>query len=200
VGDRHTPLHQQPVHVRRALDVLPVDRELTHGGAARNLHPPSRSLQEPRRAQRVIHLQHEALHGGRALPEVRQSPLEDQPPCVHDPDVRRHLLHLAQQMARQEHRESAVRRERTEERPHLADAGGVEPVGGLVQDQQLRLAEQRERQAYSLVHPQRVGPHQLGAVGCEPHDLERRAHPRPRRPQQPPRDLEVLLPRQVGIE
>ena len=40
---------------------------------------------------------------------------------------------------------------------HLGHAGRVEPVGRLVEDQQLRVLEQRGGDAESLLHPQRVG-------------------------------------------
>ena len=46
--------------------------------------------------------------------------------------------------------------ERADERAHLGHAGRVEPVGRLVEDQQLRVLEQRGGDAEPLLHAQRV--------------------------------------------
>ena len=47
-----------------------------------------------------------------------------------------------------------------QEIPEPVNACGVKPVGGLVQQQQLGVTEQRSRQPEALSHPQRVRRHQ----------------------------------------
>src|SRR5262245_51719969 len=46
-------------------------------------------------------------------------------------------------------------------------ASGIQPVGGLVQDQQLRIAQERRRQTEPLAHPQRVRLHPASRGGLE---------------------------------
>ena len=49
---------------------------------------------------------------------------------------------------------TALRREVPQQRAHLADSPRVEAVGGLVEEQQLGLAQQRGRDAEPLAHSQ----------------------------------------------
>ena len=57
-----------------------------------------------------------------------------------------------QQVAAQEDRAPFVARQSPDQRPHLPDAGDVQPVGGLVQDHQLRIVEQSGGDAQPLLH------------------------------------------------
>ena len=62
-----------------------------------------------------------------------------------------------------------------------ADALGVEPVRGLVEDQQLRVAEQRRREPEPLAHAERVGARRGGAAASvEVDELQHLVHARVR--------------------
>ncbi len=52
-------------------------------------------------------------------------------------------------------------------------ASGIEPVCGLVEDQQLGLPEQRASEPEALAHPERVGPHPPVRRPREVDELER---------------------------
>ena len=60
-----------------------------------------------------------------------------------------------------------------DERPHVADARRVETVGRLVEDQQLRAAEQRGGDAEALLHAERVAPERVVGAVLQPRLLER---------------------------
>ena len=74
---------------------------------------------------------------------------------VDDHDAVGERLHLAQKVGRQEHGAAAVGKV-AQELAHPAHAGWVKPVGGLVEDQDLRVAQQRVRDPQPLAHAQRV--------------------------------------------
>ena len=57
---------------------------------------------------------------------------------------------------------------------HLVDALRVEAVGRLVEDQQVRVAEQRGGDAEALLHAERVGAVAVVAALAEPDDVEQR--------------------------
>ena len=71
-------------------------------------------------------------------------------------------LDLGQQVRGQQHGPAAVG-EVAQQRAHPAHALGVEPVGGLVEDQHLGVAEQRVREPEPLAHAERVLAHPLAA-------------------------------------
>ena len=79
----------------------------------------------------------------------------DDPPAVDDDEPVDRRLHLAEQVAGQQHRATAGG-EVLQEVAHPADALGVHAVGRLVEDQHLGVAEQRGADAEALAHPQRV--------------------------------------------
>ena len=95
---------------------------------------------------------HRAAEPRRQLVERR---LGDEPAAVDDQHAVDGLRDLGQHVARHEHR-PAARRERAQEVAQPAHALRVEPVGRLVEDEQLRLAEQRRREAEPLPHAERV--------------------------------------------
>ena len=70
-----------------------------------------------------------------------------------DQDLVDELLNLREHVAGDEHR-LALGGERTQEVTQPADPFGVEAVRGLVQDQDLGVAEQRARDAQALAHPE----------------------------------------------
>ena len=71
---------------------------------------------------------------------------------------RRRHLDLVEQVGGEQHGAAAVG-EVAEQSAHPPDAGRVEPVGRLVEDQHLRVADQRRREAEPLPHAQGVVAH-----------------------------------------
>jgi len=55
---------------------------------------------------------------------------------------------------------------------HLLRPGGVEPRGGLVEDEELRVAHERHRQGEPLAHSLRVVAGRAVGVATEPHAVE----------------------------
>ena len=82
-------------------------------------------------------------------------PFADEAAGRDDPDHVGELLHLAEDVARDEHR-LAGRGEVAEGLAHGHDAGRIEPVGRLVEQEQARIAQQGGRDAQALLHPERV--------------------------------------------
>jgi hypothetical protein len=67
-----------------------------------------------------------------------------------------HLFHLGEDVTRDEYG-PAFAAESPDQLAHFLDAGWVEAVGRLVQDQQFGVLEQRRADPEPLLHPQRVG-------------------------------------------
>jgi hypothetical protein len=85
--------------------------------------------------------------------QLLQRALEDQSACAHDADVRADLLDLAEQMRGDKHGD-ALGGDLPDKRPYLARTLRVEPVGGLVEHDQLARCEQARRDAEPLLHAQ----------------------------------------------
>ena len=102
-------------------------------------------------------------HPGHRPPAVRRAPARAgrsraaTPLGDHD-DVVDALRDLGEQVARHEHRPPA-RGLRAQQVAHPADAGRVEAVGRLVEDQHLGVAEQRRGDRQALAHAHRVALH-----------------------------------------
>ena len=112
----------------------------------------------------------------------------------------RHLVDFREQMAR-EHDGHAVRSGQiANERAHLVHPGGIEAVHRLVEQQQLTLPEQREREAKALLHAKGVRADEMTAPILETGEGQHTVDLAPRRVQDATGDLEVLAARQVGIE
>ena len=145
----------------------------------------------------AVHLQRS---GARAPGQLVDRALTDDPPAVHDRHRVAGALHLVQQVRRQHHGPAFVD-QACDHRPHLVHPGRVEPVHGLVEDQQLRVAEQARGHAEALAHAHRVrGDLVVGARG-QAHPLQRRPDPlarvaAPGRGQQ----AEVVAAGQVRVE
>src|SRR5205085_424343 len=77
--------------------------------------------------------------------------------AMNDGDAIAHQLDLCEQMARNEDGHAALAGEIAQQLADLADARGIEPVRGLIEDQQLWIAEQRLRDAEALTHAEGVG-------------------------------------------
>src|SRR5829696_8181003 len=86
--------------------------------------------------------------------ELRQRGVGDESAAGQDHDLVNGLGHLGQQMARDEHRASR-RGVGAQELAQPADAFGVEAVGGLVQDEDVGIAEERGGEPEPLTHPER---------------------------------------------
>jgi hypothetical protein len=73
---------------------------------------------------------------------------------------------LAHVVARQQHGQAA-RGEALDQGAHVADAGRVEAVGGLVEHQQARVAQQRGRDAEALAHTERVAAYFVALAAAQ---------------------------------
>ena len=91
--------------------------------------------------------------------------LLDQPAAADHDEILRHQRHLRQEVAADEHG-AALLGEVHEDVADPADALGVEPVGRLVEDHRVRVAEHHAGEPEPLAHPERVTLHPaLGDVG-----------------------------------
>src|SRR5207249_937232 len=82
--------------------------------------------------------------------------LSDQLAAEEDRNAVAHLLDLVKQMAA-EHDGSTLGGKLGNEFPHFACPLRVEAIGGLIEDDQLGVVENRRRDAKSLFHTERVG-------------------------------------------
>jgi hypothetical protein len=109
------------------------------------------------------------------------------------------VLDLAHEVARQHHRPPALG-ERADERAHLGHAAGVEPVRRLVEDQQLRVLQQRRGHAEPLPHAEGVRAHAVagavGQAGVAQHD----AHALLGDAGEAGEHAQVVAAREVGVE
>ena len=92
---------------------------------------------------------------------------------IDDRDRVADLLHLVEQVRGEEHR-PALGDEAADHAAELVDAGRVEAVGRLVQDQELGVGEQCARDPEALAHPERIGRNALVRPPAEPNARERR--------------------------
>ena len=93
----------------------------------------------------------ETLSPSRSLDRARG----EQPPVAHDRDRVADLLHLGQDVGAEQDRDAGVP-EVADQVPDGADPGRVEPVGGLVEDEQVGALQQRSGDREALLHPVRV--------------------------------------------
>src|SRR5205814_6357219 len=92
---------------------------------------------------------------------------------IENHDVVDSLRDLGEDVARYEHAATLVC-ERPKELPQPSDAFGVEPIGRLVQDEDLRITEQCGGQRQTLPHPQREAAGAPIGACDEPDELEHR--------------------------
>ena len=120
-----------PVSPRRrlALDDAAVARRGSRGSAARSSIGCGGAPGRPRRPVRACTLS--------APTRSSTGPGREQPAVADDRDRVADLLHLGQDVRAQQHGDAALA-ELADHRADVADAGRVEPVGGLVEDQQVR--------------------------------------------------------------
>ena len=111
---------------------------------------PAAARTATRRSDLVRADQH--AHLGAAGQQLVERPLAHQPAVVDDAHDVRQLLHLGQDVAGDEHGLAAVR-EVAQQLAHGHDARRIEPVGRLVEQQQVRVGQQRDRDAQALLMP-----------------------------------------------
>jgi hypothetical protein len=102
-------------------------------------------------------------------------------------------------VARDEHG-PALGPERPDQLADLHDPGGVQAVGGLVQDQHGGILEQGGCDPQPLLHPERVRPREIARSLGEPHAGERAVDVHGTGAVQQGQDLEVAPAREPGIQ
>ena len=143
---------------------------------------------------RSAHRERALVVGGRqpvggpgAALELGDRALVDDLARAHDPDPVADLLDLGHQVAREQHRHP-LPRQPADQQAHVAHPAGIKPGGGLVEQQQLGLAQQRRGDPQALAHPVRVAadaiPRPVGELdrvqrGVDPRRRARRRRTRP---------------------
>jgi hypothetical protein len=95
---------------------------------------------------------------------------------THDRDVVADLLDLGHVMGAEQHRQAAGG-EALDQRAHVAHAGGIEPVGRLVENEELRVAQQAGGDSEALAHAERVAPDLVVRAIGQIDELEHLFHP-----------------------
>ena len=113
----------------------------------------------PRRPSRPPPAPRRARSGKTCCTSSDSRALRHDAPAVDDDDAVAHHRHLGQDVRRQDHRVLAG--QRLDQRADLRDLPRVEPDGGLVEDQHLRIAQERLRQTDPL-------PVALGELADQP--------------------------------
>jgi hypothetical protein len=134
-------------------------RATTSGSASTSRRsPPAALRRQPRVVQRGVEAGEVGrLDEGAGLREqLGTRALRLDPPAADDHHAVGDRLDLGQQVRREQHGAAAVG-EAAQQLAHPAHALRVEPVGGLVEDQDLGLAEQRVGEPEALAHAERVG-------------------------------------------
>src|SRR6266536_4587109 len=108
--------------------------------------------------------------------ELGERALHDDAAVIDDRDRVADLLDLVEQVRGEEYG-AALGDEAADHAAELVDAGRVEAVGGLVQDQQLGVGEQGAGGAEALAHSERVGGDALVRALGESHARERALDP-----------------------
>ena len=121
-----------------------------------------------------------------ALDEVGQRALHDEPAGADHDDAVDGLLDLGQHVAGDQHR-AALGGERDEDVAQPAHALRVQAVGGLVEHEDLRVAEQRGAEREALAHAHRVALHAAVAGGRQLDHVEHLVDARVRDARPPPR-------------
>ena len=118
---------------------------------------------------------------------------------VDDAHLIDHLLHFPQQVAGDQHRRAAPVGHVLDETAHLLDAGGVEAVGGFIQNQQLWVSKQRLGDSKTLAHPQRILLHLPATAVGQLYDLQNPVNIPLRDVFQLCQNLQIFLPGQMAV-
>jgi len=94
--------------------------------------------------------------GARGVGKLGDGPFANQLSPADDHDSVDGLLNLSEQVAGDQNRAALIMGEVPQEVTQPLDAFGVKAVGGLVEDEHLRVAQQRGGQAEPLAHPKGV--------------------------------------------
>jgi hypothetical protein len=127
--------------------------------------------------------------------------LGDQAPAADDRRAVAHELDLGQQVRADQHGRAA-RGELLDELADLDDAGRVEAVGRLVEHDEPRAAEQRQREAEALLHAEREGSASRVRPSGEADEREQLVDLAPgvAQPARRRLDLHVLARRRAGVD
>ncbi len=151
-----------------------------------------------RRARGVVAADEEPRRG--AAPQLGERALEEQAAAVDDAEVGGDLLDLGEEMARHENGDALLAGQPAQQRAEVLDACRVEAVGGLVEDEEPRLAEERQRQRQPLAHAERVGAHEAVGVGGQLDEAQQNVDAGGGRGEQAAGDLEVFAAGEVAVE
>jgi hypothetical protein len=117
------------------------------------LHDMPPSGQQGRQLRLVLRaLGHHRQTAGVAVEELAGRALVERAAGVDQHEPVTHLLQLAEIVGGHQDRPSGAG-QAAHERPHLSHPLGIEPVGGLVEDEQLGVAQQGGGDAQPLFHP-----------------------------------------------
>ena len=179
--------------------------EVAHAGRVRGADAESvwtgGSVEQPARGERAG--QGTSIGGAdenRGLAaQLLDRPLGDDPAVGDDDDVIDDVVGLGQHVARDEHR-LALRGEVAQEGPQPSDAFGVQAVGGLVEDDDVRVGEQRCGETEPLAHAHGVAAGPLAGSGGDADQFEELVHPRVRGAARVGKDPQVIAPTAARVE
>ena len=104
-----------------------------------------------------------------------------QPAAVDSHQEVGHALDLAQQVRAHQHGDAELLPRALDQLQHLVAPRGVEPVGGLVEQEERGVVHQRLRQLHPLLHPRGVAADGAVALLVEPHVAQHLGGALPRR-------------------
>jgi hypothetical protein len=137
--------------------------------------------------------------GGLRRVELLDGSLERQRALLDHQQVVADAIDLAEEVAGDEDGDALVG-ERAHQAAHLDDAGGVESVGRLVEDQQGWVGQQGGGDAEALLHPEGVALEGVAGTVGETDPLEGLVDPLGVDPADPRQDQQVGTARQRGVE
>ena len=105
--------------------------------------------------------------------ELGHRPRPHQPPPVDHDEPVADALDLAQQVRGHEHGDAELAARAPHQVQHLLAARGVEPVRGLVEEDQAGVVHERLRQLHALLHARRVAAHLAVALLEQAHVAQR---------------------------
>ena len=119
---------------------------------------------------------------------------------VEDPDLICHQLYFGKQVGGDEHSTVKLPGQGLYEGADLVDAGRVEAVGGLIQDQDGRASYERPGKPEPLLHAERIFFRRSVPELGQPDKLQRVPDAAPGKPQDPADDIQVFFPGQAAVK